>query len=980
MRKILLLAGFLCFLYSGYSQEYSYRFYSVSDGLPQTQITYLFQDSKGFIWIGTKGGLCRFDGMEFDDFGLEDGLTSRIICNISEGSDGKIYVLCDHGFSVFDGTGFKAYPFPDHIRVYMNNNSVAHGINGNIFISGNVSKKWYLLKFSKDKYTDARIDFVLPDTIKVNDIIFDDNDSTYILGTLNSGIYVCKNNNSLNILSNLRGVHLVNKQAGQLIFTGRYENSKVGKLYRISLSDKDNVFTIMDSINKPTLYLGKNHFFSSGFGGKYFKEYDNGKIIKFHKQFLRPNATLLDREGNLWIGTEIGLYRLQSRAFLNYTEKSGINDYVWSIVEDRKGDILFASFLDGLAIYYGKSFKKYDKSFFHKGFYRGAILSRSRNVLLPTSWGITIYDGKSFKRMENIPHTPVLYLYEDTVRNRLLISSSTYGLLIREKDGKVRKYKISPGPINEYISTINMDTLGRYWIGGFYGMTIIEGDSLIKLPTDEFPYGKGAIASYRDSHGNLWFGTTSGLYLYDYKHFRKVGGDQIKTYIMSLAGMAGNKLFIGMVKGMGILDLNSFYSRGKEDIMLFDHTNGFLGEECKQNGVYTDSKGYTWVATSDRVVRVDPGRIKNNSSKPLIYIKSVRTLSGERDTVVKLPLDTVSRLRWFQKDLQFDYHALYLKVPERVRYAYKLKGYDKEWSQPTKARYAHYTNLKPGTYEFLVKACNENGVWSENPASFTFSIIPAFWQTQSFLILMNVITLLLAGYIIRDILKRKRRKKEERDTIDKQLAEMKLLTIRNQMDPHFTFNAINSLGTLIYTEAKEDAYDYLVKFSDLIRKTLESSNNIAQPLERELDFVREYLDLQKYRFKNKFEYSIHIDSDIDLQVLIPRMIIETHVENSLKHGLIHLDKKGLIKVEVTKEDGDLVIKITDNGIGRQRSRKYGSNSTRIGLKVTEQFYTLINKYNKEKITRQIIDLYDVSGNPAGTKVIIRIPEGMGYQL
>ncbi len=131
--------------------------------------------------------------------------------------------------------------------------------------------------------------------------------------------------------------------------------------------------------------------------------------------------------------------------------------------------------------------------------------------------------------------------------------------------------------------------------------------------------------------------------------------------------------------------------------------------------------------------------------------------------------------------------------------------------------------------------------------------------------------------------------------------------------------------------------------------------------------------------KNPDEYEISVDKEVNPRTLIPRMIIETHVENALKHGLVHSDKKGMIKIEVKKEDHALIIEITDNGIGREKAREYSKNTTRLGLKVTEQFYTLINKYNKEKITRKIIDLYDDAGHPAGTRVIIRIPEGMGYE-
>ncbi len=214
----------------------------------------------------------------------------------------------------------------------------------------------------------------------------------------------------------------------------------------------------------------------------------------------------------------------------------------------------------------------------------------------------------------------------------------------------------------------------------------------------------------------------------------------------------------------------------------------------------------------------------------------------------------------------------------------------------------------------------------------------------------------------------------------RRIYELQLKAFQNQLDPHFTFNAITSLGTLIYTEKKEEAYDYLVRFSELIRKILESSDKIAHPLEEELDFVRNYLDLQQFRMKGGISYDIQVAPGVNTSERVPRMIIQTHVENALKHGLLHSEKKGHIGIRIACVDHVLTIEVEDNGIGREKARQLNQQSTHLGLKVTEQFYTLINKYNRQKIAREIIDLYDDRGEPAGTRVVLRIPEGIVYEL
>jgi two-component sensor histidine kinase len=247
--------------------------------------------------------------------------------------------------------------------------------------------------------------------------------------------------------------------------------------------------------------------------------------------------------------------------------------------------------------------------------------------------------------------------------------------------------------------------------------------------------------------------------------------------------------------------------------------------------------------------------------------------------------------------------------------------------------------------------------------------------------LMLFVLIGLASWLLLFMLEKVReyRRLKISDT-QRKIYELQLKSFQNQLDPHFTFNAITSLGTLIYTEKKEEAYDYLVRFSSLIRKILESSDKITRTLKEEIEFVENYLDLQKYRFRNQFETRISVAKEIDLNVKVPRMIIETHVENALKHGLLHSDKKGLIEINISKDRQNLVIEITDNGVGREKAAEIKNNSTHLGLKVTEQFYMLINKYNRNKISRRIIDLYDENGMPAGTKVVIRIPQGIRYEI
>jgi len=216
----------------------------------------------------------------------------------------------------------------------------------------------------------------------------------------------------------------------------------------------------------------------------------------------------------------------------------------------------------------------------------------------------------------------------------------------------------------------------------------------------------------------------------------------------------------------------------------------------------------------------------------------------------------------------------------------------------------------------------------------------------------------------------KRRIQRQYET-ERKLLELQLLTVKNQINPHFTFNALNSISSIIYKEDKKLARDFLTRFSDLIRSTLQNSENISILLGEELKFVKNYLELEKFRFKNKFNYIIDVSDEVDYSTIIPRMIIQTFVENAIKHGLMHLDNGGLLKIRIRKEKKLLLIKIEDNGIGRKKAKEISLGSTGKGLRIIEQIVFLYKKLQGKEIKYKVNDLFK-DKIAVGTKVTIEI--------
>ncbi len=214
---------------------------------------------------------------------------------------------------------------------------------------------------------------------------------------------------------------------------------------------------------------------------------------------------------------------------------------------------------------------------------------------------------------------------------------------------------------------------------------------------------------------------------------------------------------------------------------------------------------------------------------------------------------------------------------------------------------------------------------------------------------------------------------EQKFMAQKQIAELQLKAIKNQLHPHFTLNILNSIGSLFQSKNNEQA-DYLFgKYSKLLRQVIYDSDRFELSIDEEIEFVKNYLDLERFRLNNSFQYEIHVTDEDLRHIKIPKMLIHTFVENAVKHGLRDLDIPGKLSIEVKKEANHCLIIIDDNGIGRQQAGEKHSKGTGTGFKVLEQILDLYQYLENRKITYSIEDKYDKNKKSLGTKVTIRIP-------
>ena len=292
-----------------------------------------------------------------------------------------------------------------------------------------------------------------------------------------------------------------------------------------------------------------------------------------------------------------------------------------------------------------------------------------------------------------------------------------------------------------------------------------------------------------------------------------------------------------------------------------------------------------------------------------------------------------------------------------------------EWkSRPVNKNDLNYENLNPGTYTFEVKSVVEHN--ESEISEVQFEIKPPFWKTSYFLIFV----LGIFAFLFTLFYKYRVKKKVEKERINTLLSQLENTAIRSQLNPHFIFNSLNSIRSMILLDRKQDSVQYLEQFSDMVREVLQMSKEERVTLDHEISFNRNYLEIEKLRFSDKFNFSFNIEEDLDLKhILVPPLIIQPFVENAIWHGLLHNKKESILNIDIQSIEGSLHIIIDDNGIGREKSKLLQKSSIKktkknLGVSLSKKRISMLGK----NANVEIIDKYE-NNHPAGTTVHIVIP-------
>jgi hypothetical protein len=318
-------------------------------------------------------------------------------------------------------------------------------------------------------------------------------------------------------------------------------------------------------------------------------------------------------------------------------------------------------------------------------------------------------------------------------------------------------------------------------------------------------------------------------------------------------------------------------------------------------------------------------------------------------------------------DLEFVYTGLSFAAPKKVRFKVKLEGFDNEWIEAGARRWASYTNIPPGKYKFRVISGFDEGVWNEQGASFSFTLSPHFYQTTWFYLLCATIiaAVSLGGHLL---YRRDRNRELIASQLESQLAQAQLQVLKMQLDPHFLFNTLNGIMVLIQ-DNPEAARRTVARLSEFLRLTLENAGVQEVPMQKELEFLDRYVQIEQLRFGNR----LTVQQDVQpgaLGGLVPSLILQPLVENAIRHGVAERRGPAMIQIQAARDNGHLVIHVRDNG-GGFPSVVHDTFKEGIGLTNTRQ--RLHRLYGEQ----HVFELRSLEGG--GVDVFLSIPyheEGM----
>jgi PAS domain S-box-containing protein len=719
-------------------QQYITTVWQTEQGLPQNTVNAMLQDHQGYLWIGTFGGLARFDGERFTDFanspgfssarilalhasrsgdlwigtvdgGLvrmrggvatkfsdQEGLPSDYVSSIREDADGKIWINTARGIAQFTGTRLEAYPIHRGRAVVT------------FYLKERDGSMWFRSQDEVVRFGADGSMVTLADPRRSASLIGEARDGSVWIGF--PGEY--------------RIVRYFQREFSEMQLPTLPRGIVTGEIPLLAMAkDTDEDLVLLTPAGLIRVVNGNLS------PPEPLPWPESGGV--------NLRSLLIDREGNRWVGTlGAGLIRFRPTPLRSYGKQEGLSDQSFRVVfQDRQGRL----WLGGDLLYWA------DERGFHlvPGVINIRTMTQTRNGDL---W-IGGYGGLHRWRLGTVKPVDadvgiVGAIHQDR-QGTIWIGSITEtrpGGLFSFRDGK---WEQTPGITD--VRAIIEDRDGGVWLSGLQGLFHLRAGKLTRYGQEQ---GLSSVSNlYRDSEGTLWIATYgAGLVRFRDGQFQALtskAGLPNNMLVTILEDDAGH-LWLGSNQNIfrfAIKELNDFLD-GKSDSVLpvsYGISEGMRSSECNSGNpaAWRAPDGRLWFATLRGVVAINPAAIDPLPPPVVLEEAWAGNLALAHDTQTSIPPGN--------NTFDFRFTALSFSAPEKLRFKYRLEPYDKDWVDAAAHRTVHYTNMHPGPYSFRVIAANSYGVWNEQGARIDFVLRPHFYQTLSFYLILAAGTVLIAG-------------------------------------------------------------------------------------------------------------------------------------------------------------------------------------------------------------------------------------------
>lgn len=656
------------------------------------------------------------------------------------------------------------------------------------------------------------------------------------------------------------------------------------------------------------------------------------------------------RRGNTYVGTmNKGMleWDRERNAFTRFpeTETYGIaNNVIYDFAEDNKGELWVASC--------------------------GGLMHVN-----PQSKAVRYYSEKS------LPELNKMYAIIKLARKDSLLIATENGL--RYFSLKDRRWHLLPDNVKlkTFIGGQFVYT-GRFFYEAEDNTVWLctEGSGLVKYRylTNEFeevdPVNRISLFIrhlFRD--GDLfWLATDNGVVVYDprqnkvLKHINLLlNGTSNVAYAVEKDDMG----YFWVSSNTGIFKFNDHY----ELVQKYETGNGLSFLEYNTACVLRDTKGTLYFGGMGGITGFRPSVLRHNDYCPQPMLTSIH-INGKGWYPGMHP-GLVERLSLSHNEnyLTIGFAVNNFSNETNNRFSYVLKGLDEDRTVYTSDPTASFTSLPPGDYIFELRAANSDGVWSSGVKKIFISILAPWWHRWWFIALVGVLVLSLASWLIHRHIQKIRREAG----LQQQLAELEMKSLHAQMNPHFIFNCLNSIKEMIFKDQKQSASRYLSKFAQLIRTSLDQSQQTFISIEQCVEHLRQYLEMEQIRFED-FSYSIEVDEDlIEDKMQIAPMLVQPLVENAVWHGLRNKQGDRKLQIRFRHVQGRLVCEVEDNGPGIHRIKRSESGlfppHKSFGIANIQERLALLNEKYAMQSSLEIRDKSDEKpANETGTLAILEL--------